>query len=92
MTGISRSEVREALIDALANVDGDDPADTERQVALVGDDGYDLDSKVAECVIAEVGEVFGVELPAPADLRTYQFASVAALLDLLHERLSQGED
>lgn len=92
MTGISRVEVRDALIEALANVDGDDPADTDRAVAAVGDDRYELDSKVAECVIAEVGEMFGVELPAPADLPKQQFASVGALLDLLYRRLSEGEN
>lgn len=91
MSSISRAEIREALIEALANVDGDDPADTDRAVTALGDDRYELDSKVAECVIAEVGEVFGVELPAPADLRAHQYASVGALLDMLDEHL-EGED
>jgi acyl carrier protein len=91
VSSISRSEVRNALIAALANVDGDDPAETERRVSALGDADYELDSKVAECVIAEVGEAFGVELPAPADLRAHQYASVGALLDLMQKRLEEED-
>jgi hypothetical protein len=85
-------EIREALVAALANVDGVEPADAEQSIAAVGDDRYELDSKVAECVIAEVGEVFGVDLPPPADLLPHQYASLGALLDQMDERLNEGKD
>ncbi len=84
MSGATRSEIREALIAALANVEGVDVVEFEHEVAATGGENlYELDSKVAECVIAEVGESFGVTLAGPADLPPDQYATIEALLDML---------
>jgi len=89
MSGVTHSEIREALIAALANVEGVDVEELEQGVAANGGDSlYELDSKVAECVIAEVGEAFGVPLVGPADLPPDQYATIEALLDLLQGSLA----
>lgn len=93
MNGITRGEIREALIAALANVEGVDPAEAEAAVAAAGGDFlYELDSKVAECVIAEIGQAFGVTLAGPADLPADQYATVEALLDLLEHQLASAPE
>jgi hypothetical protein len=78
--------VRDALIEAIANVEGVDESEIESAIAhLGGDEMYELDSKSAEAVLAEVGETLGVATLGPADLRPEQYASLAALIVLVQE-------
>jgi acyl carrier protein len=51
--------------------------------AAGGDSALQLDSKQAEVIIAFVEELFGCELPSPADLPKDQFSTLAALVDLV---------
>jgi len=89
MSGVTRGDIREALLAALANVEGVDVEDLEREMAATGGENlYELDSKVAECVIAEIGEAFGVTLAGPADLPPDQYATIEALLDMLQDRIA----
>jgi acyl carrier protein len=75
---------RTAVVQALADVEGLDVAEVEAIIAAAGGDGaLELDSKQAEVIIAFVEELFGCELPSPADLRKDQFSTVAALVDLV---------
>jgi hypothetical protein len=90
---LSRSEIREALIAAIADVEGVDDAAVELELAAVGGDAlYELESKVAECVIAALGEGFGITLAGPADLRPDQYATIESLLDLLEAELSKLQE
>jgi acyl carrier protein len=52
-------------------------------VATGGDGAVQLDSKQAEVIIAYVEELFGCELPSPADLPKEQYSTVAALVGLV---------
>ncbi len=75
---------RTAVVQALADVEGLDVVEVEAAIAAVGgDSALQLDSKQAEVIIAYVEELFGCELPPPADLRKDQFSTVAALIDLV---------
>jgi acyl carrier protein len=75
---------RTAVVQALADVEGFDVVEVETIIAAAGGDGaLQLDSKQAEVIITFVEEIFGCELPSPADLRKDQFATVAALVDLI---------
>lgn|GEM_PF-3998261 len=89
MSDPSRSEIRASLIAAIADVEGVDEAAVELELTAVGGDAmFELDSKVAECVIAALGEEFGVTLAGPADLQPDEYATVESLLDLLEAELS----
>ena len=48
---------------------------------------FELDSKVAECVLAVASVKFGIKATGPADLLPEQYATLEALLDLLESRL-----
>lgn len=86
MATLTREEIRTALVDAFANVEGVDVDEIEDAVAeLGGDQWYELDSKTAEAVLAEVGEALGFTPLGPADLDPDQYATLAALLDLLED-------
>lgn len=88
MPDVTREEIRDALIDALAEVEGLAGGDFRRELSNRGELLYELESKVAECVIAALSEQFGVALPGPADLRSDQYATIEALTDLVQEALS----
>ncbi len=88
MDGITRSEIRDVLIDALAEVDGLDPGIVNGEVAARGGDAFfELDSKVAECVLAVASVKFGIKPTGPADLEPEEYATLEALLDLLESHL-----
>lgn len=81
-------DVRRALIEALANVEGVDDADIEDAITSRGGDHmYELESKTAEAVLAEVGEAFGFIPVGPADLQPEQYATLDALADLVEAAL-----
>jgi hypothetical protein len=85
MTATTRQAVRGALIEALANVD----VEIEEAIDdLGGDNMYELQSKTAEAVLAEVGEALGFTPVGPADLLPEQFATLEALVDLVEAALS----
>lgn len=84
MSGPTRDDVRAALIDALANVEGVDSGEIEDAInGLGGDQMYELQSKTAEAVLAEVGEALGFTPVGPADLQPEQFATLDALIELV---------
>jgi acyl carrier protein len=75
---------RTAIVLALADVLGIEVADAEAAIAEAGGDlATHIDSKQAEVIIAFVEELFGCELPSPADLQKEQFTTVAALIELV---------
>lgn len=83
-TVIDIDEARRAVVQALADAEGLEVVEVEAAIAAVGGDGaLQLDSKQAEVIIAFVEELFGCELPAPADLRKEQFSTLAAIVDLV---------
>lgn len=93
MGGINRADIRKALVAALANVEGVHPAEVDSAVEAVGGDAcYELDSKTAECVIAEIGHAYGVTLAGPADLPAEAYATIDALLDMLLQVVPGVED
>ncbi|WHP18931.1 hypothetical protein [Cellulomonas sp. ES6] len=93
MVAISRSDIREAILDELADVEGVDRGDIDGAVGGVGgDEMYELESKTAEAVLAGVSARFGVPLPGPADLAPEQFATVDALVTLVVEKLAAGPE
>jgi hypothetical protein len=80
----TREEIRAALLKAVANVEGVDVDEIEDAVdGLGGDEQYELDSKTAEAVLAEVGETLGFTPVGPADLDPDRYATLVALLDLV---------
>jgi acyl carrier protein len=85
MTAVVDMDVaRRAVVQALAEVEGLDVDEVEREIAAAGgDSALQLDSKQAEVIIASVEEFFGCELPSPADLRKDQFSTVDALVSLV---------
>jgi acyl carrier protein len=88
MSAVTRQTVREALIEALANVEGVDDVEIEDAIdELGGDQMYELQSKTAEAVLAEVGEALGFTPVGPADLLPEQFATLEALVDLVEAAL-----
>lgn len=88
MEGITRREIREVLIEALAEIYDMDPAEVDDHVAAGGGDAMlELDSKVAECVIAVASVRFQITATGPADLAPEQYATLEALLDLMQEQL-----
>lgn len=88
MTAVIRQTVRDALIGALANVEGVDDVEIEGAIGqLGGDQMYELDSKTAEAVLAEVGEALGFTPVGPADLLPEQYATLDALVDLVEAAL-----
>ncbi|WP_127476124.1 hypothetical protein [Microbacterium sulfonylureivorans] len=83
--------VREHLVRMIAEVEGVDADEVYEAIAAAGEDGdFQLRSKIAESVIAGLEEVFGVTLPAPADLPREEFATVNALLELIVRELNQA--
>ncbi len=83
-TVVEVGAARTAVVQALAEVEGLDVVEVEAIIAAGGGDGaLQLDSKQAEVIIAFVEEMFGCELPSPADLRKDQFSTLAALVDLV---------
>lgn len=92
MAAVTRHTVREALIRALANVEGVDDVEIEDAVTdRGGDQMYELQSKTAEAVLAEVGEAFGFTPVGPADLKPEQYADLDALVDLVESALGLAE-
>lgn len=82
-------EARVAAIEALGLTYGLDPADVETQITDVGgDDLLELDSKLAEFVIAAIEVALGKTLPTPADLEKDNIRSLGALLRSLAPLLS----
>lgn len=85
---VSRDAVRQALVEALANVEGVGLGDVEAAVAANGGDSfYELDSKTAECLIGPLTAKFGRRLPGPADLQPEQYATIESLADLVFGEL-----
>jgi hypothetical protein len=85
----TREEIRAALLKAVANVEGVDVGEIEDAVdGLGGDERYELDSKTAEAVLAEVGEALGFHPVGPADLDKHQYATLGALLHLIEGALN----
>jgi acyl carrier protein len=83
-TVVDISAARTAVVQALADVEGLEVAEVEAAItATGGDSSLHLDSKQAEVIIAFVEELFGCELPSPADLPKNQFSTLAALVDLV---------
>jgi acyl carrier protein len=83
-TVVEVDAVRAAVVRGLADAEGLEVVEVEAIIATRGGDGaLQLDSKQAEVIIAFVEEMFGCELPSPADLRRDQFSTVAALVDLV---------
>lgn len=88
MTIVTRQGVRDVLIESLADVEGVDPAEIEDAITdLGGDQMYELQSKAAEAVLAEVGEALGFTPVGPADLQPEQYATLEALVDLVEMAL-----
>jgi hypothetical protein len=58
--------------------------------AVGGDNAFELDSKMAEWVVAYVEYAFDVTtpLPKPADLQRDQFATLAALIEAIARALN----
>lgn len=92
MAAETEQRVRDALIKALANVEGVDDADIEDAISeLGGDQMYELQSKTAEAVLAEIGEALGFTPVGPADLQPEQYATLDALVDLAVAALDAAE-
>ena len=82
-------EARVAAVEALGVTHGLDPADVETQIVDVGgDDLLELDSKLAEFVIAAIEVALCKTLPTPADLGKDNIRSLGALLRSLAPLLS----
>jgi acyl carrier protein len=83
-TVVDIDAARTAVVQALADVEGLEVVEVEAAIAAAGgDSALQLDSKQAEVIIAFVEELFGCELPSPADLPKDQFSTLAALVDLV---------
>ena len=83
-TVVDLHAARTAVVQALADVEGLEVVEVEAAIAAAGGDGaLQLDSKQAEVIIAFVEELFGCELPSPADLRNDQFSTLDALVNLV---------
>lgn len=81
---VSYDDVREAMIGALAEINGLDTTQVEAGLAALGDDYlFELDSKEAEWILGAVEVVIGRRLPCPADLGQEQYASVGTLIDVV---------
>ncbi|MCR6493533.1 hypothetical protein [Cellulomonas sp. P24] len=88
MVATSRSDIREAILDELADVEGVDRGEIDGAIGTVGgDEMYELESKTAEAVLAGLSARFGVALPGPADLEPEQFTTVDALVALVAAKL-----
>lgn len=88
----TRQQIREAMLDELADVIADDRAELDAAIAVVGGDNmFELESKQAEAVLAGLSVALGVELPGPADLEPNQFATIDALIDLVEHHLAGTE-
>lgn len=83
MPNDTRDEIRSALLQALADVEGLPLEEIVAAVDAIGDAGYELDSKKAEVVIAALEVVLERQLPGPAALRRDQFNTIGALLDVV---------
>lgn len=80
---------RAAAIEAIAITYGLDTADVETEIAAAGgDDLLELDSKLAEFVIAAIEVALGKTLPTPADLGKENIQSLGVLLRRLAPLLS----
>jgi len=83
-TVVDIDAARTAVVQALADVEGLEVVKVEAAIAAAGgDSALQLDSKQAEVIIAFVEELFGCELPSPADLPKDEFSTLAALVDLV---------
>lgn len=88
MGAVTRQTVRAALVEALANVEGVTDLQIEEAIGERGGDHmYELESKTAEAVLAEVGESLGFTPVGPADLEPEQYATLEALADLVEAAL-----
>ncbi|NKY59393.1 hypothetical protein [Nocardia flavorosea] len=79
---IDEDVLRDALVAGIAEFNVVTSGEVEEAIAAVGGDyAFELESRLAEWVIAHVEFVLGLTwpLPKPADLRREQFATVAAL-------------
>lgn len=83
MADDTRDDIRSALLQALADVEGLPLDQVLTAVDAIGDAAYELDSKKAEVVIAALEVVLERQLPGPAALRRDQFNTIAALLDVV---------
>jgi acyl carrier protein len=85
----SEQPVRNALIKAIANVEGVDDREIEDAIGDQGSDQmYELDSKTAEAVLAEVGDALGFVPVGPADLAPEQYSTLEALVSLVEAALA----
>ncbi len=83
-TVVDIDAARTAVVQALADVEGLEVVEVEAAIAAAGgDSALHLDSKQAEVIIAFIEELFGCELPSPADLPKDQFSTLDALVDLV---------
>ncbi len=83
MPNDTRDEIRSALLQALADVEGLPLEEIVAAVDGIGDAAYELDSKKAEVVIAALEVVLERQLPGPAALRRDQFNTITALIDVI---------
>lgn len=83
MANDTRDDIRSALLQALADVEGLPLDRVVEAVDEIGDTAYELDSKKAEVVIAALEVVLDRQLPGPAALRRDQFNTISALLDVI---------
>lgn len=87
MTAID--DARVAAVEAIAITYGLDATEVEAQIAAGGgDDLLELDSKLAEFVIAAIEVTLGKTLPTPADLGKENIQSLGVLLHSLAPLLS----
>lgn len=87
MTGID--DARTAAIEAIAITYGLATLDVETEIAAAGgDELLELDSKLAEFVIAAIEVALGKTLPTPADLGKENIQSLGVLLRNLAPLLS----
>lgn len=91
MVAASRLDIREAILDELADVEGVNRSEIDDAIERVGgDEMYELESKTAEAVLAGLSARIGVALPGPADLEPEQFTTVDALAALVEAKLVAG--
>jgi hypothetical protein len=87
-----RTAIRDAVVVGLAELYGVSPAEAEEVIdGTGGDDMLELDSKMAEWIIAHAEKEFGATLPTPVELGREQFATVAALTAAIADALGVAE-
>ncbi|WP_459548559.1 hypothetical protein [Nocardia sp. X0981] len=79
---VDEDVLRDALVAGIAEFNVVTPDEVEDAITAVGGDyAFELESRLAEWVVAHVEHILGLtwHLPKPADLRRDQFATVGAL-------------